>query len=102
MQIGGNELGAYYNINATTAELGNMGLQIHTTINQHLMSALYNTIAAEKRQMAALGTRLPPYVHISAVLEKPGTGRILAFYGGPRYGIKHRSLDPWHVETVPT
>ena len=35
--------------------------------------------------MKADGQRLPNYAHVGAVLEQPGTGDILAMYGGPSY-----------------
>lgn len=89
MALVANELSANYHLNDTVPELGTLGLRIHTTINEHLMRALYSTVAQEKRQMAALGSPMPYYVNISAVLEKPGTGKILAFYGGPGNGVKH-------------
>ena len=89
MQLVANELAANYHLNYSTTQLGNLGLQIHTTINERLMNALYAAVEQEKQNMASLGVRMPSYVHISAVLEKPGTGQILAFYGGPGYGAKH-------------
>jgi len=89
MNLVANELAANYNIKVTTAQLGNMGLQIHTTINERLMNRLYSAINQDKREMASLGVHLPSYVNISAVLEKPGTGKILAFYGGLGFGVKH-------------
>lgn len=102
MQLVANELAVNYHLNYSTTQLGNMGLQIHTTINERLMNALYSAIMQEKMNMAALGTPMPSYVHISAVLEKPGTGRILAFYGGPGYGIKHCKRYHCNVNTILT
>jgi membrane peptidoglycan carboxypeptidase len=78
----------------------NGGLRITTTINKRLMSNLYATVAANRALMrkgtpppppyqtqvpcGAVGC-LPSYVHIGAVLEQPGTGAILAMYGGKNY-----------------
>ncbi len=102
MNLVANELAAYYHMNYSTTELGNLGLQIHTTLNERLMNALYGTIAAEKQRMASMGVPLPSYVHISAVLEKPGTGKILAFYGGPGFGVQHCSWYHCNVDTILT
>jgi membrane peptidoglycan carboxypeptidase len=94
MQLVVNEMQAYYGYgNLTTAQalskLGEDGLQIHTTISEHMMDRLYSAVAENKRYMAELGVRMPDYVNISAVLEQPRTGKIVAFYGGPGYGLKH-------------
>ena len=102
MNLVANELAANYHMNVSTAQLGNMGLQIRTTINERLMNGLYSAIAQEKQQMAALGQPMPSYVHISAVLEKPGTGKILAFYGGPGYDVKHCKRYHCNVDTILT
>jgi len=96
MQLVADELNAYYGEPASLTALGGLGLQIHTTINQKLMNELYSAVNQEKQEMADLGQPMPSYVNISAVLEKPGTGDILAFYGGPGYGIKHCSY--FHCE----
>jgi membrane peptidoglycan carboxypeptidase len=100
MQLVQNELAVYYNIHATFAQLGNMGLQIHTTINERMMNALYSDVAQAKAQMAAEGVRLPSYVHITSVLEEPRNGKIRAFYGGPGYGIKHCKRYHCNVDTI--
>ena len=100
MQLVANELAANYHMNYTTTQLGNMGLQIHTTINERLMNALYTAVNQDKREMAAMGRAMPSYVHISAVLEKPGTGKILAFYGGPGYGTKHCKRYYCKINTI--
>ncbi len=94
MQLVANEMEAYYGFSGDSptqllTALGNAGLQIHTTINEHLMQRLYSAIAQNKREMAELGVPLPKYVNISAVLEQPRTGEIEAFYGGPGFGKKN-------------
>jgi membrane peptidoglycan carboxypeptidase len=73
------------------------GLRIVTTINESTMNSLYRAVNAEKQQMKidaseGNGHPAPWYVHIGAVLEKPGTGAIVAMYGGPGYGVKHCQL----------
>ena len=85
MTVVEDELEAYYNIQPD--QIGSMGLQIHTTIDQGLMNALYKTVSQIKGEMASYGAPLPWYVNIGAVLEQPGTGGILAFYGGPGYNL---------------
>jgi membrane peptidoglycan carboxypeptidase len=92
MNLVQNELGAYYHINH--AQLTTQGYQVHTTIDEHLMNMLYTTVRSDKQlidqQAAQQGMmRLPPWVHIGAVLEKPGTGDIKALYAGPGFGAKN-------------
>jgi membrane peptidoglycan carboxypeptidase len=103
MQLVANELQTYYGfagLKGTTTALGNDGLQIHTTINQKLMQELYSAVKQNKELMAEMGEPMPSYVNISAVLEKPGTGQILAFYGGPGYGAKHCSWYHCNVNSI--
>ena len=76
----------------TKPEVYTRGLKIVTTFNQSMMSALYKSVAEERQQMAADGSPMPSYVHIGALLEQPGTGAILAMYGGPGYGARHCKL----------
>ncbi len=73
----------------TKQQIYTRGLRIVTTFNQSTMTALYRAVAQEKQQMKADGQAAPWYVHIGAVLEKPGTGAIVAMYGGPGYGTRH-------------
>jgi membrane peptidoglycan carboxypeptidase len=89
MKLVTNELSYYYHI--PPSRIGSMGLQIHTTIKQGLMNALYKAINQNKALMKSYGAPLPYYVHVGAVLEKPGTGQILAFYGGPNYQMKPKA-----------
>ena len=94
MQLVANEMQAYYGFSGDSptqllSALGQAGLQIHTTIDQNLMNRLYNAVAQNKSYMAELGVRMPSYVNISAVLEQPKTGDLLAFYGGPGFGKKN-------------
>ena len=76
------------------AQIFTRGLRIVTTINESTMNALYRAVSAEKQQMKidaseGNGHPAPWYVHVGAVLEKPGTGAIVAMYGGPGYGARH-------------
>jgi membrane peptidoglycan carboxypeptidase len=65
------------------------GLKIVTTFNQRLMNELYQAVDANLAQMKADGQPLPNYAHIGVVLEKPGTGAIVAMYGGPSFSAKN-------------
>ncbi len=82
-----NELEYYYHIQPS--QIGSLGLQIHTSISRRLMNGLVAAVNASKAQMRSDGYPLPWYVHIGAVLEKPGTGQIVAFYAGPSYTARH-------------
>jgi len=93
MNLVQNELQAYYHI--PPADLQNRGLQIYTTINEHLMTELNSSIRYDKKQIGQYAAQqygkiaLPRWVHIGAVLEQPKTGAIKAFYAGPGFGTKH-------------
>jgi membrane peptidoglycan carboxypeptidase len=87
MQAVQNELSTIYHIGPTQAD--SRGLKIVTTFNESMMRALYRSVAENERQMRANGTPLPSFAHVGAVLEKPGTGAILAMYGGPSYTAKN-------------
>ena len=100
MQLVANEASAYYGLPPSVTELGKLGLKIHTTINERLMNDLYSTIRRIKAMMASEGVRLPNYVNISAVLEKPGTGQIKAFYGGPGFGVKNCKVRRCNVDAI--
>ena len=78
-----NELEQLYHY--TLPQIENDGLKITTTISQPMMKALYATVNSQKKAMAAAGAALPSYAHIGAVLEQPGTGAIVAMYGGPSF-----------------
>ncbi|MGO9294981.1 MAG: transglycosylase domain-containing protein [Streptosporangiaceae bacterium] len=80
------ELRSTYHFSQQEIDTG--GLKIVTTFSRAKMNALYQTVAAEKRQMKADGRALPWYAHVGAVLEKPGSGAILAMYAGPSYTAK--------------
>jgi membrane peptidoglycan carboxypeptidase len=71
------------------AEIDTGGLKITTTFSQAQMNALYKAVNANKKEMKALGQRLPTYAHVGAVLENAKTGAIQAVYGGPGYGVKN-------------
>ncbi|HEU5418081.1 MAG TPA: transglycosylase domain-containing protein [Streptosporangiaceae bacterium] len=67
----------------TQSHLDNGGLKIYTTIKPVLMAGLVSAVEQNKQLMAQGGKGLPSYAHVGATLEQPGTGAILAVYGGP-------------------
>ncbi len=76
----------------TKADLGTGGYHVVTTINQRMQSELYKTVGQVKAKIATLasegdGQKLPSWAHIGALLEQPGTGKVLAMYGGPGMSI---------------
>ena len=71
----------------TLKDIETKGLKITTTFNQGLINGLNRAVAAEKKHMKDLGQRLPPYAHIAATLINPGTGAIVAIYGGDGPGM---------------
>jgi membrane peptidoglycan carboxypeptidase len=73
----------------TEQQIDTEGLKIVTTFNERLMNALYAAVNQNLAQMRADGQPLPNYAHIGAVLEKPGTGAILAMYGGPSFSARN-------------
>jgi membrane peptidoglycan carboxypeptidase len=70
-------------------DIDTKGLKVVTTFNLGMMKALYQAVNQNVARMRADGTPLPVYAHVGAVLEKPGTGAILAMYGGPNYAAKN-------------
>jgi membrane peptidoglycan carboxypeptidase len=84
------ELSSTYHLGQT--KLDNGGLKIHTTFSSSMMNGLTRAIRLGKTQMRQDGHGLPWYAHVGAVLVKPGTGAILAVYGGPGYGAKNCKL----------
>jgi membrane peptidoglycan carboxypeptidase len=74
---------------AEYARVDTGGLKIVTTISLPKMRALYQAVSENLATMKADGTPLPWYAHVGAVLEQPGTGDILAFYGGPSYSARN-------------
>jgi membrane peptidoglycan carboxypeptidase len=89
MQAVLNELENTYHY--SLARINNGGLHITTTFSEPLMNSLYASVNAEKHQMKVDGKGLPPYAHIGAVLEQPGTGAIYAMYSGPSFSAKNCS-----------
>jgi membrane peptidoglycan carboxypeptidase len=87
MQMVDQELTATYGYSQRQIDSG--GLKVHTTFSQSLMNGLYKSIAENKKLMAEDGRALPDYAHVGAVLEQPGTGDIMAIYGGPGYDAKN-------------
>src|SRR5215475_9544628 len=95
MQAVLNELQGTYGY--SKSKLFNGRLHVVTTFNAHLMNSLYATVRHNQTLMRkgtpptppfgarVASTGLPKYVHIGAVLEQPGTGAILAMYGGQDY-----------------
>jgi membrane peptidoglycan carboxypeptidase len=85
----------------TQNEINTGGLRIVTTINPRLMKGLYAAIDQNLAQMRADGQPLPLYAHVGALLEQPGTGKILAMYGGPNYSAKNcaRILCSYNMAT---
>ena len=83
MQAVENELESTYGYTQNQIDTG--GLRIVTTFNLRLMNGLYRAVDENLAQMRADGQKLPVYAHVGALLEQPGTGNILAFYGGPSY-----------------
>jgi membrane peptidoglycan carboxypeptidase len=87
MQMVDQELTTTYGYSQRQIDSG--GLKVHTTFSQSLMNALYKSVADNKKLMAEDGRPLPDYAHVGAVLEQPGTGDIMAIYGGPGYDAKN-------------
>jgi membrane peptidoglycan carboxypeptidase len=83
MQAVENELTNTYHY--TQAQINGGGLHIVTTFDQHMMHALYASVAQNVALMKAYGRALPWYAHVGAVLEQPGTGQIWAIYSGPSF-----------------
>jgi membrane peptidoglycan carboxypeptidase len=83
MQAVENELETTYGY--TQNEIDTGGLKIVTTFNPRLMRGLYAAVNQNLAQMKADGQKLPSYAHVGALLEQPGTGAILAEYGGPSF-----------------
>jgi len=87
MQAVENELENTYGF--TQQEIDSRGLKIVTTFNMPMMNRLYRAVNQNLAQMKADGARLPAYAHVGALLEQPGTGKILAMYGGPGFDAAH-------------
>jgi membrane peptidoglycan carboxypeptidase len=83
MQAVENELENTYHY--TQNEIDTGGLKIVTTFNLKLMKGLYAAVDQNLAQMKDDGQGLPSYAHVGALLEQPGTGDILAEYGGPSF-----------------
>ncbi|HEV2240398.1 MAG TPA: transglycosylase domain-containing protein [Streptosporangiaceae bacterium] len=74
---------------AEYARVDTGGLKIVTTISLKKMRDLYQAVNENLATLKADGTPLPVWAHVGAVLEQPGTGDILAFYGGPSYSARN-------------
>ena len=69
------------------------GLKIVTTFSQPMMKALYQAVTAEQAgDGGTAAVPLPRYANIGALLEKPGTGAIVAMYGGPNYAKRQLNM----------
>jgi membrane peptidoglycan carboxypeptidase len=88
MQAVRNELHHTYGLSYAQIDAG--GYQVVTTVSLRKMRALYTAVADVKGLMRQYGVPLPWYAHIGAVLEQPGTGAILAWYGGPNFQARHK------------
>ena len=87
MQAVENELENTYGF--TQQEIDSRGLKIVTTFNMPMMNQLYRAVDQNLATMKAEGVTLPAYAHVGALLEQPGTGKILAMYGGPSFDAAH-------------
>jgi membrane peptidoglycan carboxypeptidase len=87
MQAVENELENTYHYTQNQIDTG--GLKIVTTFNLKLMKGLYAAVDQNLAQMRADGQKLPSYAHVAALLEQPGTGAILAEYGGPSFSASN-------------
>jgi membrane peptidoglycan carboxypeptidase len=89
MQAVENELESTYGYTQNQIDTG--GLKVVTTFSLKDMRGLYQAVNANLAQMRQDGQRLPNYAHIGALLEQPGTGAILAEYGGPSFSASNCS-----------
>jgi membrane peptidoglycan carboxypeptidase len=71
--------------NYSQTYLDTKGLRITTTFNNSMIKTLAASVNDEKQQMKADGVPLPSYDHFGAAVIQPGTGDIVAIYGGPGY-----------------
>jgi membrane peptidoglycan carboxypeptidase len=69
----------------TQQQIDTGGLKIVTTINLQKMNALYRAVNQNLATMRSEGAPMPRYAHVGAILEQPGTGNIVAMYGGPNF-----------------
>src|SRR5260221_7882298 len=82
-------------------QIDGRGLKVVTTISLQKTRALYQAVNENLAHMKADGTALPWYAHVGAVLEQPGTGDILAMYGGPRLSANHLTTIKYHGNKAP-
>jgi len=76
----------------TQAQIYSRGLKIVTTFSQPMMRALYESVRENEQAMRSGGVPLYKYANIGAILEKPGTGAIVAMYGGPNYAKRQLNM----------
>jgi membrane peptidoglycan carboxypeptidase len=96
MQAVYNELTNTYGY--SQSRIYNGGLHIVTTFSQPMMNALYSTVSQSEKLMRIDGKALPWYAHVGAVLERPGTGAIVAMYSGPSYSAPARYCLKIHCQ----
>src|SRR6185437_14785292 len=87
MQMVQQELESSYGLSAQQIFTG--GLHITTTFSQSMMNDLYRLIRADRMKTRSGRTTLPAADQVGAVVERPGSGAIVAVYGGPGYGVRH-------------
>jgi membrane peptidoglycan carboxypeptidase len=87
MQMVEQELESTYGMSAQRIFTG--GLHVTTTFSQSLMSSLYRVVRAGYGRTGQGRAAIPPADQIGAVVERPGTGAIVAVYGGAGYGARH-------------
>jgi membrane peptidoglycan carboxypeptidase len=87
MSLVEGELEARYGL--TPQQIYTGGYKIYTTISKNMMNGLYRAVHENEQLMKQGGEALPSYAHVGAALEQPGTGAILAIYGGPNYTARH-------------
>ena len=85
----------------TQQQIDSRGLKIVTTINAKMNNQLQKAVKANIAQMKDDGGALPWYAHVGAILEQPGTGDILAMYGGPNFDASNcaRIKCQWNMAT---
>ena len=72
-------------VQAQPEQLDTGGHKIHTTFRSGDDARPHPRRPREKNKRLQDGKGLPWYAHVAAILVQPGTGEILAFYGGPGY-----------------
>lgn len=87
MQMVEQELESTYGMSAQRIFTG--GLHVTTTFSQSLMGSLSRIIRTGHDRTSRVRGTVPAADQIGAVVERPGTGAIVAVYGGAGYGARH-------------